>query len=303
MRFGSVPIRFGNSSFPTPIPDNSTIQSSTYGPSCIQVDAGTLENPPGGRPDLGDGFQPPPPDMKQSEDCLFLDIYVPASALTKNAAKLPVVVWLYGGAYAFGSKLNFGPQWPFYTGQGLIESANNNVIFVAGNYRLGAFGWLAGSHMEKHGLPNAGLYDQRLMLQWVQDWIGSVGGDNTAVSAWGESAGAGSILHHLIQAKGTRDPLFSKALLQSPAFEWQWDRSGTMDTVYQNFSGLAGCGTASDMSCLRSAGIDTLTQANQKLFANAHQTGLFPVGPSVDGKWISQIPAAQFAAGKLLLSS
>ena len=264
----------------------------------MQVDTSSLKNPPGGRPDLGDGFRAPPPDMDQSEDCLFLDIYVPASALEPNAAKLPVVVWLYGGAFVFGSKLNFGPEWPFYTGQGLIEAANNKVIFVAGNYRLGAFGWLAGSYMEKHGLPNAGLYDQRLMLQWVQDWIGTVGGDNTAVSAWGESAGAGSILHHLIQKNGTRDPLFSKVLLQSPAFEWQWDRSGTLDTVYQNFSKLAGCGTVPNISCLRSADVDTLTEANQNLFTIAYQTGLFPVGPSVDGEWISQIPAAQFANGR-----
>ena len=51
--------------------------------------------------------------------------------------------------------------------------------------------------MEENRLPNAGLYDQRLMFQFVRDWIGNISGDKTAVNAWEVSAGAGSILHHL----------------------------------------------------------------------------------------------------------
>ena len=143
----------------------------------------------------------PLPPSPHSEDCLFLDIYVPKSAFNLGIAKTPVVVWFFGGAYIFGSKDTFGPKIPFYTGDGLIESASTipkDVIFVAGNYRLGAFWWLAGPTMQSDGLPNAGLYDQRLILQWVQKYINLFGGDKTQVSAWGESAGAGSILHHLV---------------------------------------------------------------------------------------------------------
>lgn len=111
----------------------------------------------------------------------------------------------------------------------------DKAILVVGNYRLGAFGWLAGTYMEKAGLPNAGLYDQNLILQWVQKYIGSIGGDKNNVNAWGESAGAGSLLHHLIRADGTKDPLFKRAFLQSPAFEWQWDQNVTMNKYYQTF--------------------------------------------------------------------
>jgi carboxylesterase type B len=298
VRFGAKPVRFGNSSFPTPIPNPYQIQNSSYGPSCYQIDPSTLETPPGGRNDIETPLNGPVPAMEQSEDCLFLDIYVPAFALEPDATPIPVVAWINGGAYVYGSKLQFGPKWPFYSGQGLIEdAAGNGMIFVAGNYRLGAFGWLAGLYMEKAGLPNAGLYDQRLMLAFIQDHIGKVGGDKTQVSAWGESAGAGSILHHIIQRNGTRDPLFTTALLQSPAFEWQWDRAGTLSSIYNTFSNLAGC-PPNNIECLRNAPITGLVKANQLLFTRVHQTGLFPVGPSVDKNWIDTLAPVQFANSK-----
>ncbi|MCJ1393378.1 hypothetical protein MMC18_006251 [Xylographa bjoerkii] len=235
---------------------------------------------------------------QQDEDCLFLDLYVPGSVFRGHSSQLPVVVWFYGGAYIFGSKEAAAP-YPYYNGTGMLQAANNGVIFVAGNYRLGAYGWLAGEYMEKMALPNAGLQDQRLLLQWVQDFIDLVGGDKTQVSAWGESAGAGSIVHHLIQYGGTQDPLFSKAILQSPAFEWQWNRSagGTLDTIFKNFSRLAGCDDF-DIACLQHTDQATLAIANQQLYNGSTPcTGLFPVGPSVDGKVIKELPVVALSKG------
>lgn len=152
-------------------------------------------------------------------------------AKIKGIANTPVVVWLFGGAFVFGSKnyLLGGPDNdPLYNGTGILNASPGNVIFVAGNYRLGAFGWLAGTTMQNQGLPNAGLSDQRLLFSWVQDFIHLVGGDKKQVSAWGESAGAGSILHHLIShdpkssTGALLKPNFTKAAIQSPAYEWQW---------------------------------------------------------------------------------
>jgi carboxylesterase type B len=244
---------------------------------------------------------PVPPSDDVSEDCLFLDIYVPRSALSSPKPKVPIVVWFYGGAYVYGSKNGLGPDIPFYNGTGILQTAKaakTKLIFITGNYRLGAFGWLAGTKIEELGLPNAGLYDQRLVLQWVQDFIHLVGGDKTQVSAWGESAGAGSILHHLLLQGGKQDPLFRKAIVQSPAFEWQWDREGTLNEVFRNFSQLANCSDF-DMACLRDASTATLADANQLLFQeNTPCTGLFPVGPSLDGKLFQQLPAVAFATGK-----
>ncbi|KAH6949434.1 Alpha/Beta hydrolase protein [Fusarium avenaceum] len=125
--------------------------------------------------------------------------------------------------------------------------------------------------------------------------------DNTTVSAWGESAGGGSILHHLIRNGGKEDPLFTGFVTQSPAFEWAWNNSngGQLDQVYQNFSKSLGCNDPNDISCIRDPSIplDKLAMANVKLFESVKQTGLFPIGPSVDDTWIKTVPTLAFAKG------
>jgi carboxylesterase type B len=295
VRFGAEPERFGAPSFPSWT--DSSVHKQSESLSCIQVDRTQLNKPPGGSNPIGDED----PAATETEDCLFLDLYVSKSVYAGGEASptpsLPVVVWIYGGAYAFGSKDQEGP---LYTGQALLRASRYGAIFVVGNYRIGAFGFLAGSYMEKVGQPNAGLYDQALLLEWVQKYISLVGGDPRHVSAWGESAGAGSILHHLIRNEGTHDPKFQTFFAQSPAFEWSWDNSpgGRLDTTFKSFSELAGCGSGYNISCLREADTEKLKQANQNLYNNIRQTGLFPVGPAVDGKWIKSIPAVTLSQSK-----
>jgi carboxylesterase type B len=162
------------------------------------------------------------------------------------------------------------------------------------NYRLGAYGWLAGDTVERHGSPNAALYDQRLVFEFVQNYIEQVNGDKDQVSAWGNSAGAGSLIHHLTAFQGEQKPLFSRAILWSPAYQWAWDRKGSLESTFQSFAKAAGCGDyARDLKCLRSVHNATLKDANQKIVDSATALGLFPFGPSVDGSWVKSLPAAQ----------
>jgi acetyl esterase/lipase len=148
VRFGSQPERFQKPQMPTKVSPSPILQPTTAS-ACYQVQPSRSTstnsfsiqedvNPPIGGPLPGDDDE-----RTMSEDCLFADLYVPASALNAPFVKLPVVVWLYGGGFIFGSK-NTGttPQYdmPFYSGQGLL-SRGQDFIFVAGNYRLGAFGW------------------------------------------------------------------------------------------------------------------------------------------------------------------
>ncbi|KAI4255807.1 MAG: hypothetical protein L6R42_006553, partial [Xanthoria sp. 1 TBL-2021] len=81
------------------------------------------------------GGIPLPSFRKASEDCLFLDVYVPRNAVEDPSLKLPVISWFFGGAYTFGGKDSFDPVVPFYAGTGMLQQTDGNVIFVASNYR------------------------------------------------------------------------------------------------------------------------------------------------------------------------
>ncbi|CAH0034430.1 unnamed protein product [Clonostachys rhizophaga] len=291
VRFGAQPERFGAPSYPNW--EDDSFQKPEHNVSCYQINPFKLKNPPEGPGSV----LAPKEKLYQTEDCLFLDIYAPKDALEKGE-KLPVVVWIYGGGYAFGSKTQGGSM---YSGQSIITASNYNAIFITGNYRLGALGWLAGNYMEENGLPNAGLYDQALLFEWVQEYVDQVAGDKEKVTAWGESAGAGSILHHLIREGGQVNPTFRSFYAASPGHQWAWNNSanGTLDMIYQKFSALAGCGLEKNITCLRDKDIEVLAEADQKLYEEVRLTGLFPIGPSVDGKWIKEISPIAIAKGNI----
>jgi carboxylesterase type B len=162
--------------------------------------------------------------------------------------------------------------------------------------QVGAFGYLAGDTMEKQGLPNAALWDQRAVFEWIQKYIHYVGGDSKQVSAWGESAGAASIVHHLVLEGGTVDPLFTRALLESPAFPMAYDRRGRVEENYRVFERNAGC-AGKGIQCLRKQSSSVLNAANNKTLAEALPFG-FPFTFVPDGKTIRQLPALEFAAGE-----
>nr|XP_022902608.1 esterase B1-like [Onthophagus taurus]XP_022902609.1 esterase B1-like [Onthophagus taurus] len=138
-----------------------------------------------------------------SEDCLTLNVFTQEES--KTTSLKPVMVWIHGGAYTAGSSKSdvYGPDF-------LITE---NVILVTINYRLGLLGFLTFDDPTLEVPGNAGLKDQVLALQWVQDNIKNFGGDPNNVTIFGESAG-GTSIHYLIlspMAKG----LFHKAIAQS----------------------------------------------------------------------------------------
>lgn len=125
---------------------------------------------------------------------------------------LPVLVFIHGGAYYFGSGQWFGPEFLM----------NENLIVVTFNYRLGPFGFLALESPEYSG--NAGLKDQLLALQWVHQNIYRFGGDNARITLFGHSAGASSahLLSLLPQSRG----LIKRAILASGSALVPWAFSG-----------------------------------------------------------------------------
>jgi para-nitrobenzyl esterase len=214
-----------------------------------------------------------PADIGMAEDCLYLNVYVPASARAPGAssAGLPVMVFLHGGRYWTGRSSE---------NKGEYLANRENVIVVTPAYRLNAFGFLANAEQARAGHANAGLQDQQLALRWVARHIGAFGGNPANVTLFGESAGGGSVLMHLLadSSKG----LFKQAILQST---WQW-RLPTLAEATRGTQQLAaaqGCPTAGPaaLDCLRALPADKLLPS----LANSH---LFQ--PTVDGRWLKAQP-------------
>jgi len=147
--------------------------------------------------------------LNMSEDCLYLNVWTPAKS---DDEKLPVMVFFYGGGFA-----NVAGSMPVYNGTTLAEKG---VIVVTPNYRLGALGFLAHPELDAESMHNSsgnyGILDQIAALEWVQRNIGSFGGDPSRVTIFGQSAGAESVLIHLIspESKG----LYQQAIVQSGPF-------------------------------------------------------------------------------------
>jgi carboxylesterase type B len=200
VRFGAEPPLFSAPSSPDWKDD--ALQRDKRSITCHQIKTKKLKDPPGGRNPLG---TPDETAHVETEDCLLLDLYVPVKTFLPDAELLPVIIWVYGGGFVFGSKEQGGV---LYTSRSMLNASNYTTIFVAGNYRLGAYGWLAGPYIETEATPNAGLYDQALLFEWVRDHIDKVKGDKDKVSAWGPSVGGSSILHYLIRDDGAYNPLF-----------------------------------------------------------------------------------------------
>ncbi|KAF4625117.1 hypothetical protein G7Y89_g13052 [Cudoniella acicularis] len=298
IRYGQAPI--GEKRWQIPVPpvavqkDRPTYNGS-YGHSCYQalpqwvIDAQTTAD---------DKF-----DMEKwlrtetdGEDCLFLDVARPINITAKENGTLPVLVWIYGGGYVFGAK-----DMPAYTPAGLYTRAqNNSFIYVALNYRMGAFGFLAGPEFEDQGgKSNLGLYDQRLALQWIQDNIGKFGGDPRNVTVMGGSAGAGSIAHQMVWDDSTVIPKtpFKKAIIQSPA--WVPSPGTSLGLTYQ---------TISFFDFLDFLQVDALEEAknlqewelkdaNRGVVLKSPY-GTFTYGPVVDGSAIKAPPLSLFRQGK-----
>ena len=123
----------------------------------------------------------------------------------------------------------------------LLESPRP-VVYVQTNYRIGAFGFLAGPSftLSPNTTPNAGLYDQLFALEWVQKYIRLFGGDKDEVTAVGVSAGGGSIMLLTSGFGGHKDPMFKRAIPLSTGF---YPTSGHEDSevIYKEFESRAGC--------------------------------------------------------------
>ncbi|KAJ5689206.1 carboxylesterase [Penicillium macrosclerotiorum] len=170
-----------------------------------------------------------PSDVTESEfDCLNLFITRPsastliAAGFDPESVKIPVYVYIHGGAYSFGAGTD--PMWDPARLVGRSVGLGTPIIVATVNYRLNMFGFAASSEIiqvqpdgQLKGC-NFGLGDQRTALYWIQKNIGAFGGDATQVTVGGQSAGGSSSHAHVLEAiLGQGEPLVQRGIIQSGA--------------------------------------------------------------------------------------
>ncbi|XP_053969283.1 esterase B1-like [Anastrepha ludens] len=155
-----------------------------------------------------------------SEDCLNLNVY---TRELKSDKPLPVMVWIYGGAFQIGEATR-----DVYAPDYFME---RDIVLVTVNYRLGALGFLSLRDPDIQVPGNAGLKDQLLALRWIQQNIANFNGDPNNVTLFGESAGAASTHLHMLAPKARG--LFHKAILQSGTALCPWVEATPSDWAFR----------------------------------------------------------------------
>ncbi len=223
-------------------------------------------------------------DSGPSEDCLTLNVWTPAK---NKHAKLPVMVWIYGGGFATG-----GTSEARQDGEHL--AAHKGVLIVSMNYRLGVFGFFALPALMQESAHNAagnyGLMDQRAALQWVQRNIAAFGGDPKSVTLFGESAGSISVSAQM--ASPQSQGLFARAMGESGGVFIAGGFATAQVQAQQDAAFMHKAFGTDDLARLRAV------NASDLLKATAQPSLMRLFWPNIDGAFLPQSAPAIYAAGQ-----
>ncbi|KAJ4363394.1 hypothetical protein N0V83_009687 [Neocucurbitaria cava] len=232
-----------------PEPFTGTRNATSNGPACFQNMYGSLG---------------------QSEACLTVSIFRPSGIPMDQ--KLPVLAYLHGGSFVVGSHRSFD-------GAMFVQKSAQPLMVVTAQYRLGALGSLPGDFMEREGLLNLGIRDQKMMLRFLQRYIENFGGDPQKITLGGQSAGGHSVGIHLFHDYGNDKgkPLFHQAILASgspTARAFPGVDYALYKKQVDHFMDYVNCPTtpaSQALECLRSAEADDIQFISSSLYnANNH---------------------------------
>ena len=215
-------------------------------------------------------------DPEFSEDCLYLNVWAPAGTLGDTNAKLPVAMWVHGGAYSagWGHEITMdGDAW-----------AQRGVILVTINYRLGLMGFLSHPLLsaESDGTSgNYGTYDQVAALKWVYNNIAQFGGDPQNITIFGQSAGAASIKN--LVASPLSKNMVAKAIVQSIGGLGDLIPGAPADVAEAQGKAIMDAGDFTTLEQMRAATPEQLNAAMQKYQQESGNRFLM-MTPHVDGK-------------------
>ncbi|XP_060073893.1 cholinesterase 1-like [Ylistrum balloti] len=280
--FAMPPI--GSLRFKRPLPAESwegVLNTSSWHNACFQMPFLSFVDKVG---EEGEAIWNPKTPM--SEDCLYLNIWVPVNR------EIPVkstMVWIFGGGFVTGTS-----ALELYDGTALAAYAD--IIVVSINYRLGPLGFLYFGNEEAPG--NVGLLDQVLALQWINKNIENFGGVPNDITLFGESAGAASVSYHLMSEMS--QPLFQRAIMQSGTCLSHWAHV-TPETALAYAKLLAkemNCSSGDEgdsLHCLQHADAKTMSDYQWRLPITFLT---FPIVPTTDNHFIKQSPKEFLRAGR-----
>ncbi|KZM21247.1 uncharacterized protein EKO05_0011515 [Ascochyta rabiei] len=236
-----------------------------------------------------------------SEDCLNLNIVRPRLNDTSGHGKLPVMVWIHGGSFWWGSNME-----PTFQPDGLVQQSvegGNPVIHVAMNYRLGFFGFAQSDSLKQEGSENAGLRDQRLAIEWVRDNIELFGGDPENITIFGQSSGGLAIGMHILAYGGAKPLPFQRGIAESQSLEPGITGNFTRDAMSELVDYVA-CNTTDlqapeTIACLRGMDTEKLLNASLSTYASdiSHNVGDIWL-PVVDGDFLPAPPSQLIDQGR-----
>ena len=231
----------------------------------------------------------PAGQLAGTEDCLKLNVWAPHS---NGGPPRPVIVWLHGGSFVVTSAGAAASNATRFVNA-------NDVIVVAPNYRLGAFGFLGHRALRGESLGSAGNYgllDQRLALEWVRTHIAAFGGDPNRITVAGQSAGGLSVSLHLVSPGS--DGLFDRAIIQGGFASYRWRTQEDGEAQGDAFATALGCiDPAQVLTCLRAKTRDQVLRALPVGNEQFAETGRTHWSPIVDGLVIPDQPRWLFERG------
>ncbi|KAI0101834.1 carboxylesterase 3 [Nemania sp. FL0031] len=252
------------------------------------------------------------------EDCLNANIYRPhfgddaasiaaeEQRLGVDSKKLPVVVYVHGGAFNMGS----GKERNMAS---FVAFADSPIIGLSFNYRVGPLGFLPSALTARRGLLNLGLKDQQFFFEWVRNNLPDIGGDPDNVTIMGLSAGSHSIGHHLISYSPANKlisgpPPFQKAIIESGGATARAVFVPTHPLHEQQFQefltqcGLDGVSEDQLFDKLRDLSYSTMVTASQAIWRKWSDTLRWPFQPVIDGPGgvIPDLPINSWQKGNVL---
>ncbi|WP_413204098.1 carboxylesterase family protein [Rhodospirillum sp. A1_3_36] len=230
-------------------------------------------------------------------DCLFLNVWTQSPPTPAPAPTKPVMVFIHGGAFVFGSGSD-----PTYDGTHF--AADQDVVLVTLNYRLGALGFPPSPNADQR---NLGLKDQVAALQWVQQNISAFGGDPSRVTIFGESAGAMSVGFHVYSMTAS-DTLFQAAIMESNPLGYIYPDETNLPDMTKQFAGCldGNCKSTSSSWPTVAPEWSTIMEAQESYsgsisslnrLAGLGLSGALPFTPAVDKDYVTDQPLTGFTSG------